>query len=317
MAAAQQGRPVGDDAVQRPGRHHQDLCPPRASIRVGMPAASYRHAQHPAASRCLAWSAWLGRVQPGVRELHASRPRRAPAPSAAEAVHAEEGGRAGPLPHQRPGQLAASSGPVAARTPPAQRPPRAGCRAAAARAAGPHGDQASSAPCGGPAHPPSPGGCPLPAPAPAPPAAAGPAARPPPVSMTPAVPLVQHADAGHSPASHTVPGAGCSPSRAISTRVTVTPPRRAVATRTPRGQGRPLPAPRTAHRPCPSKRMVSRPLFLPVCRRSAIWPLWTAESMAKIKTFLKQKSKKRLRWYGKYGIIRCAVIGSQGGGTNA
>ena len=33
--------------------------------------------------------------------------------------------------------------------------------------------------------------------------------------------------------------------------------------------------------------------------------------------FSKQKSKKGLRWYGKYGIIRCAVIGSQGGGTNA
>ena len=40
------------------------------------------------------------------------------------------------------------------------------------------------------------------------------------------------------------------------------------------------------------------------------------KSMGKTK-FLIQKSKKRLRWYGKYGIIRCAVIGSQGGGTNA
>ena len=44
----------------------------------------------------------------------------------------------------------------------------------------------------------------------------------------------------------------------------------------------------------------------PYCRK-----VWEKQN------FSKQKSKKRLRWYAKYGIIGCAVIGSQGGGTNA
>jgi len=50
--------------------------------------------------------------------------------------------------------------------------------------------------------------------------------------------------------------------------------------------------------------------------KSRFWGL-AAQKVWENQNFLKQKSKKCLRWNGKYGIIRCAVIGSQGGGTNA
>ena len=96
---AQQRSPVGDDAVQLPGRHDEVF----ALLRRHQGRDARRDDRQAQPGRVqMSGAAGLGGAEAGVGKLQ--RPAQPLRLRGAEAVHADEGRRPH-LPHQRPGQL--------------------------------------------------------------------------------------------------------------------------------------------------------------------------------------------------------------------
>ena len=293
---------MGDDAVQLPGRHHKVFALLRHH-QGGDARRDHRQAQTGRVQMLAA--AGLGRAEAGVGELQ--RPTQTLGFRRAEAVHTDEG-RGPHFPHQRTGQLlqAQTGGRRDARGHRRHRADALHRRTACAHRDKNFLDGAGAEGVGGdPAV-----------------AHAQHQHRPLRRHKRPqlvrcllddlGVPLVQHTDAGDFQRDVPPPGLFEALPGDLHPRHRHAAPlcrgRADSAGQVSRGRVE------LVRHICQAHDFPSFLLCLPP--KSRFWGL-AAQKVWENQNFLKQKSKKCLRWNGKYGIIRCAVIGSQGGGTNA